>query len=395
MARLHLLAVMLGMAPVAVVDATDGTAQDTLRMRIVWDVTPGRHPTADSLGELSGLALDRAGLTYVSDFQAVRIWVFDPQGRSRPPVGRQGEGPGEYQAPTGLAIDRRGRLAVRDIARVTYFAGDPRTGTLSRYDTAFTGPTFSDWRSTRATRISTTNELYYPGGQNRIGRDGSRRIFYYRYTTSGRLLDTALAVPSLATLPPPEASVRLSASSGRILRGLSQVAFAPRAVWDVTPEGTLIVGDGTVYRFRELDAAGRELRSFSHAHTPLAIPARERQDSLRALRERLDTLPVPADRVEGMPEEVRQLRLPTHFPPYQEVYVAEDGVIWVRRWVPAERDETRFDLFSREGVYRRAVVLPRRIQGFPTPVLREDVVVGVVVDPETGEYGVIRFGVGR
>ena len=79
-------------------------APDTICMRLAWDVAEGRHPTAHSLGELSGIAVDRSGNVYVSDFSATKIWVFDANGRSMAGTGRKGQGPGEFQAPTGIAI---------------------------------------------------------------------------------------------------------------------------------------------------------------------------------------------------------------------------------------------------------------------------------------------------
>lgn len=367
------------------------TAQDTVRMRVTWEVTPGVHATADSLGEISGLALDANGNVYASDFNAERIWVFDRQGRSRPPVGRKGDGPGEYQAPTGLGIDRRGRLVVRDISRVTYYTTDPRTGTLARYDTSFAGPAMTDWRSKRASRFSTSNDLLYPGGENRFGRDGSQRIFLFRYAPSGTLRDTALAVPNYPTRAPRPAFVQTSPGGGRMLPGLNQVPFAPMAVWDVTPEGTVISGDGTSYALRETDAAGRVIQTFSRSIPATPIAARERQDSLAALRQRLDTLPVPISQAQGIPDEVRQLRVPSHYPPYRGVYVADDGRVWVYRWTTATRNESVFDVFSRSGTFQQTVVLPRRILALPTPVITTTTVIGVVVDPDTDEQGVVRF----
>lgn len=366
-------------------------AGDTVRMRLAWEVTSGVHPTADSLGELSGVALDAAGHVYASDFKAVRIWVFDRAGRSMRPAGRQGEGPGEYQAPTGIAIDRLGRLVVRDVSRVIRYGTDPRTGTLSRYDSSFAGPVYADWRSTRASRFSAANDLFYPGGENVTRRDGGRRIFFYRYSSQGRLLDTSLVVPLYPNLPSTTARVQINANSGRMLPGLNSVPFAAVPVWDVTPEGTVISGDGLSYTLRETDASGREIRVFRRAAPPVAIDPRERRDSLSALRTRLDTLPVPIERVEGMPDEVRRMQLPTTYPAYQGVYVAPGGTIWVRRWPAGGREVSIFDLFARNGSYQRTVVLPRRIALHPTPWLSETVVIGVVIDAETGEHGVVRF----
>src|SRR5688572_17346541 len=137
-------------------------APDTLRMRVAWEVAEGRNPTADSLGELSGVAVDRSGIVYVSDFSATKIWVFDAGGRSVAGIGRKGQGPGEFQAPTGVAVAPDGRLYVRDAVRVSRFGADPQTGRLTRYESVFPGPTMADWRSKHATRFDTAGRLYYP-----------------------------------------------------------------------------------------------------------------------------------------------------------------------------------------------------------------------------------------
>jgi len=115
-------------------------APDTIRMRLAWEVVEGKHPTADSLGELSGIAVDPAGNVYASDFSATKIWVFDRTGRSLPGIGRKGQGPGEFAAPTGIAIGPDGRLYVRDQVLATRFAADPTTKRLTRYENGFHDP---------------------------------------------------------------------------------------------------------------------------------------------------------------------------------------------------------------------------------------------------------------
>ena len=127
------------------------TAQsvDTIFMRVTWQVTEGRHPTADSLGRLSGVAVDHQRTVYVSDMSEARVWVFDAQGRSVGSIGRRGRGPGEFESPTGAAIAPDGRLVIRDVIHVSRFNTDSRTGRLTRFDDSFRGPLFPNWTSTR------------------------------------------------------------------------------------------------------------------------------------------------------------------------------------------------------------------------------------------------------
>ncbi|HEY5545343.1 MAG TPA: hypothetical protein VIK50_04765 [Gemmatimonadaceae bacterium] len=363
-------------------------APDTIRMLLTWEVAEGRHPTADSIGELSGIAMDAAGNVYASDFSAMKVWVFDAMGRSLPAIGRKGRGPGEFEAPTGIAVGPDGRLYVRDLVLVTRFATDPATGRLTRYEDAFRGPAMSDWRSMHATRFDASGRIYYPAF-NTIGRS-KRTGLFYAFSRTGELVDS-IVVPAFSGAPASTASVRLSANGGRMLRGLNHVPFAPLPTWDITPRGTLVSAAGPLYEIRETDAQGRETRVYRRSTSPERIPPRIRQDSIASLRARLDSVPVPLDRVEGMPPEVRSLRLPETYPPFMSVHAATDGRVWVRRWVAGDRDESVFDVFEPDGRFSHVVVLPRMIAVAPTPSLAVDKIAAVGVDRETGANTILRF----
>ncbi len=377
-----------GLTLVGAWHALPAQAPDTIRMRLAWEVVEGKHPTADSLGELSGIAIDAAGVVYVSDFSATKIWVFDQAGRSQPAIGRKGQGPGEFAAPTGIAVGPDGRLYVRDQPVVTRFAADPATKRLTRYESSFRGPLMNDWRSTRATRFDAAGRLYYPGfnTNSRTPRTG----FYHRYTLAGAPVDS-IEVPAFPNAPRSTASFMVSANSGRMLPGLNHVPFAPLPVWDVTSRGTLLLGSGQDYAIRETDATGRELRVYRRAVPQTRISDRERRDSAAALRARLDSVPVPLDRVIGMPADVRAVRLPETYPPYMAVYGAPDGRVWVRRWTAGGAAISTFDVFEADGRFAAVVVLPRMISVTVTPVLSLRGIAAIGVDDETGANTVLRF----
>lgn len=367
-------------------------AADTLHLALAWEIAEGQHASADSLGELSGLAVDGAGTIYVSDFSNATLWLFDPWGHPLGRLGRQGSGPGEFTAPTGPALTPDGRLVVRDLERLTWFAADPATGRLTRHERTAPIHRFAEWRSMRATRIDTAGRLYYPhyGPRLDVRTNDARPGQFRRYLADGTPLDS-VAVPAPPTSPPATAFVRTSATGGRMLRGLNHVPFAPAPTWDVTRHGTLILGTGETDRLEERTWDGQVLRTFGRDSPPRAIPERQRAESLMALRARLDSVPVPLDEVQGMSEEVRQARLPEVFPPYLAVYAAPDGLVWVRRWMAGPARRSVFDVFEADGRFRTTVVLPQVVAVEPTPVLRLDQVVAVVIHPVTGVQGVARF----
>jgi len=143
-----------------------------------------------------------------------------------------------------------------------------------------------------------------------------------------------------------------------MLPGLGYVPFAPLPVWDATPAGTIISGSGRTYELIETDSVGTVLRRIRRFVPADPIDPRERADSVRALRRRLDSIPVARDRVQGLPSDVAAVRVPDHFPAYQAVFAAPDGFIWVRRWPTGDRSRTIFDVFDRTGHLVRVVVLP-------------------------------------
>lgn len=364
---------------------------DTVRMALLWSVVEGEHATADSLGILTGIAMDAKGTVYVSDREENKIWVFDARGRSARGIGRRGQGPGEFQAPTGIAIGPGNKLYVRDQNNVSRFVVDAQTGRLTKFETRFNGGTMSDWMSTLASRFDTQGRMYYPsfnqGGLT--SRMGQWRVF----STAGVRVDS-IAVPFIEGTPPKWASVRESEYGGRILRGLNHAPFAGLPAWDVTSRGTVIYTNGREYLIKEVDRSGRVIREIRRNVAPIRIPAAERRDSLTALRLRRDSIAnVPRSMVSGVPDDVWKLELPETYPPIRGVYAAPDGLIWVRRWVPNGYARTVFDVLEADGRLKTVVVLPGYLLPDITPVLSLNGVAGIGADLETGAMTVLRFGV--
>lgn len=362
---------------------------DTVKLALLWSVVEGEHETADSLGVLNGIAMDAAGHVYVSDREENKLWVFDARGRSVRGIGRRGQGPGEFQAPTGIAIGPDGKLYVRDQNNVSRFGLDPDTRRLSKFETRFNGGAMNDWMSTLATRFDAAGRLYYPNFNQ--GGLTTRMGQWWIFSADGNRVDS-IAVPFVEGTPPAWASVRTSPNGGRILRGMNHVPFAGLPKWDVTPRGTVVYTSGREYLIREVDRSGRLVREYRRNVPPTRIPANERRDSLAALRLRRDSVSnIPRAQISGVPDEVWALDVPEAYPPVRDVFAAADGLLWVRRWVPNAESRTVFDVFEADGRFKTVVELPAHLVPGITPVLRLDGVAAIGSDPETGAMTVLRF----
>lgn len=364
-------------------------AQDapTARWRTTLTISDETDPRAAELGKVFGLATDGTGNIYAADIDNGFIVVFGPDGRFRGQVGRKGRGPGEFQAPSGIVIDAQQRLWVRDTERITLFSRDPRTGLLARYDTAYQQPLYADWYNARASRMHTSGDYLHTAPSAAVG--AQKRVL--RYGARGQVTDS-LMVPRWPNETTGYARFQVSANTGRMLRGLDVPPFTAVPAWDVTPRGTILSTGGDRYEIRESDASGRTVRTITHAAAVVPIVAAERAESLAAMNRRIDSIPVPLNKVEGMSEDVKARRLPTHYPPIQSLFAAPDGTTWVRRWAGAgQRGTSVFDVFDANGRLVRTVILPAVVLDAPTPVLGARLIVAAVEDRETGGVRLLRF----
>ena len=78
----------------------------------------------EQFGRVRRVAFDGAGQLYVFDAEVDRIFVVGPSGEFRRAFGRQGEGPGEFRTPDGLAVFRDGRVVLADIGHRAYLIFD-------------------------------------------------------------------------------------------------------------------------------------------------------------------------------------------------------------------------------------------------------------------------------
>lgn len=240
-------------------------------------------------------------------------------------------------------------------------------------------------------RVGDTGEYYYPDYIFR--RDEHPRFFYIPFRDGARMADTLEVPPYPMLTGRRQASYRVSASTGRLLDGLSYVPFAPVPVWDVTHAGTILSSSGAEYALIETGTNRDTLRVIrGPTGEPVEIPAAEREDSAGALAARLDSLPVPIDQVTGLGPGVRDRRLPVTLPPIIGIHVATDGAIWVERWPTEGQSESRFyDVFDHDGELRRRVVLRAPLTREPPPFFGANYVTGVIREADTEVDRVVRW----
>jgi hypothetical protein len=376
-------------AGVVVVVNEGGGAWSTDTVLAVLEHAIGEQdgPAEYLFGDITGIAVDAERNIYVSDQIGSLVQAYGPDGSHLALVGRQGDGPGEFQFPLAPAVGPNGSLWVRDReSRVNRFVARDSDDLLVSFADSWRGPVYP--QSDKPTRFDPEGRLYYP---EEWGTIDLRRYFYLVYETDGEFVDT-LWVPEYSNAPPSTAWYQTSERGGRMVAGLNRPPFSAEPSWDVTPAGNLVCGDGKEYTLTELNLEGDTLRRVMRAAAVLTIPEGERRDSAAALQLRKDTLPVPMSQMHGVPDDVREGRLPETLPAFLAIHSAGDGKIWVERWPLADRrDETFFDVFSADGIFLGTVVVPVALLSEPAPHIEHDAIYGVIRDEETGVERVVKY----
>ncbi len=358
---------------------------DTSTVRVLFELRSDPTLIKAGFGEVSGLAFDRAGRLYVSDFQEAHIVVIDQSGRVAALVGRRGTGPGEFSAPTGPAFGSDGTLYVRDLQWVHRFRVNQRTGVADRFAGKFFASANPMPLSKIATGVHRSGDLLVPSAKTALG--GADRHYYVRFSPDGTRGDS-IPVPPYPNIVPYIAYFALGERGGRVVKDLNAAPFEAAAVWAVNLDGNVVSSSGNAYSLTESGLNGVELGQYERSIAPARIHPQVRAESLAALRSRVAALPVPVGQLMGTTELVRQGRVPDFYPVISGVSLGAGREVWVQR-PPEGSRTTTFDVFSASRHYARSVVVPRICAPKPAPVVLRNRVACVVRDVDSGEDGVI------
>ena len=366
------------------------SASDTVLAEPVTAIGELEGAPEYTFGRVSSVAIGPGDIVYVADRITSDLRAYGLDGHHIALVGSEGDGPGEFSCPCELSFSPDGRLFVRDAVRLTVLGSRDGSSVADSVIGTIQLPGYPNLSATRATADNTA--YYYP--DNLFRRGEPEEYFYLKFDSAGPTGDT-IRVPPLRNLEHTrEALVRTGRSGGRILRGLNRAPFEPRASWTITRAGTVIATEGDSDMLVEYGPTGDTLRVIHGGGGIRSVPRGEADDSLRAFRQRLDSVPVPLDKVEGMSDAARSGELPSVLPSILSVHTSDDGDLWIRRWPPeGVRHTTYFDVLDGQGRKVATVRVPATLETDPPPYFGRGLIAGVMRDPETDVESVMVFRV--
>jgi hypothetical protein len=347
-------------------------------------------------GRVRSLAVAPEGSIYMFDSHAHELRKYAPDGTYLATFGRQGGGPGEYEDPDGgLAVLPDGRIVLRDPANARFSVFSPEAEYLEGWRIRGGLYTSRSLYNDSAGNVYTIILLDVEGGMQ------DWRIGVVRYGPDGVPGDT-LETPTYDYEPS-----ELVASGGdddnqHIIS--DEVPFTPTVSWALSPLGYLVGGLSARYAIELYVAPDSVLRIERDDWRPVPVKPEERDEQERIITANLRQVD-PGWRWSGDP-------IPDSKPPYQRLFVGEDGRIWV--WLHQEaykidaadespdQDEpgrvpeptwlepVAFDVFEPDGRYLGRVGGPDGLAVYPTPIARGDTLWAVVEDELDVPY-IVRF----
>jgi hypothetical protein len=292
---------------------------------------------------------DPQGNIYVCDFQANHILKFDGTGKYLKSIGRQGQGPGEFNMPYHIAVTAD-RLFVYDM-RNSRLSALTLDGTFVKSVPLITGEGRpEDMSSLPGGDIVFGWETIFFGDRSRP-QEYSIRIYSPDLTLRKKIYSRDIWRNKFMDI------------GGRFSNIIQP--FSPVVSWDVTADGKIVVGDQKDYEVEILDLVKGKMASLKKAHEPVKVTAKDKEEFFAGI-----TYGSPEGGVtQGAPDSiVKNTEFPRDKPPYYNLAADSDGNILVFPHRKNKVEEWKyFEAFSPDGKFigavkiEGAVSMPRRV----------------------------------
>ena len=237
----------------------------------------------EMFSDIRSLAFDRDDNLYVLDGQNYRVVVFDRSGRYVRQFGKQGGGPGELQAPFGLAITPDQHVVVSDPMNRAFIL-------FTREGEHVRNVPFDDEVGfpSRMLSVDGGDVVFHSLGRigpNQPPQEGERTTLIARQS----LAEGEPEATTLYRMPAPPAQRIDAGGSGNVRRVAMvsmQPAFSAMSTFGVTPAGVAVHHE-TEYRIRLFDRSGRQVRELVRDY-PLRKVTQRDKEAWQERRERAE-----------------------------------------------------------------------------------------------------------
>jgi len=290
----------------------------------IYTVGGGDSPDA-SFVLAAGLDVLPDGTVYVVDMKDCRVKVFDAAGRFVRAFGRQGQGPGELNQPTGVLISPDKEVLVEDVPnrRLAIFAPD---GTFRRHVSTAKSFGISGIRMDEGGLVVARSMGLGDGGKMTM----EVKTYDAEFNPKVTLASFEMQVSGKIRIDPFEAM---------------------NLLYELGRDGRVYLGSARAYEIRVVAAEGKLLETIGRDYDPVPITPADKDEMLKSLGS------LPGVDVKDM------IRFPDVYPPFNSFVLADEGRLLVRTYEKGRaKKEFYWDVFDADGRYIAKVPIAHDIQ---------------------------------
>ncbi len=312
---------------------------------------------------VADILLDAEENIYILDAGNHRVQKFEKDGLYLLTMGKEGQGPGEFQNPIFMAWDHEDNLCITDNHRIHVF---DNAGTFER----------------SITLENSFMDFFFDAEGNIIanvtvpGDDGPSRQLR-KYDSTGKELEQLVRFEDVRP-------VREEDETGYTVTFKAYHQYSLMPAIRECGDGAFIFGWPAEFSFSMMDTDGKLLRRIERAAVPIPITQDEKDFITGRIGQNLKS------RGYNMPREVleRMCQFPPHRPFYGNILTDEMGRILVRTAgsVLEQGHGVELDIFDSQGRYIYRMKLP-----FMPDFIKQDDYYDISVSDETGEVLIIRY----
>ncbi len=273
-----------------------------------------------------GVEADSEGNIYIMDRYDFRVLKFDKEGMFTGAIGKKGQGPGEFETPTFMIIDKRDNLYVQDVARGLlvifnkkgeFVENIKRTGMLYYLSKVMIDPDLNIICGYQPLSTIDDEQIYKISKFNRDFNHLSdiyekKGVFITKRIRTGR--------GTFSTQAP---------------------RYTPEVIWTMDSDGRFYVSYNDSYSIKILSNNGELINEINRKHKPDKISDEEQKEMLESYEKRFKGISNYID-------------FPKVKPPILRLYTVEDYVFALRKRIG---NEYFFDVFDKQGNYVDEITL--------------------------------------
>jgi len=261
-----------------------------------------------------------SGLIYALDMGAGCVKVFDDSGQLVNKFGKKGQGPGEFNMPSGIQITPEGNLMIEDVTnrRLSYYS--------------FQGEHIEDIST--ATKLAMVRVLISKQGlmfgmQMGMPADAGEGKLFYEFNMLDKELNT------LFTLAKIEFPIPIPGSGNKMN------IMDMTAPYQFDSKGNILFARNKDYEIKVFNSEGKNIRTIKKDYKPLKITQED-------IDEMLERIPSNAGGINTR----EMFEFPDYFPPVQNFVLDEQDRIYVRTYVKGKNEgEYVVDIFDAKGIF--------------------------------------------